>query len=101
MKRVVVIGLLIVAILQATGQVPQKFSYQAVLRNTDGTILANQTVDVKISLHKTEVAGTVVYSEVHSTTTSNAGVISLPIGGGVVGSGTFASIPWSENIFIK
>ncbi len=101
MKRVVVIALLIVAMLQTMGQVPQRFSYQAVLRNTDGTVLVNQAVNIKISLHKTEVAGTVVYSEVHSTTTSNVGVISLPIGGGVVENGTFASIPWNENIFIQ
>jgi uncharacterized protein (TIGR02145 family) len=101
MKRVVVIGILLVAILQTMGQVPQKFSYQAVLRNADGTVMAGQAVAVMVSLHKVATDGEVVYSEVHSATTSSQGVIALPIGGGTVESGVFASIPWSENIFIQ
>lgn len=102
MKRFTfIIGILLVALQQLLGQVPAKFSYQAVLRNADGTVIANQTVDIKISLHKTSVSGDVVYSENHNINIGGQGIASLAVGGGTVLSGTFASIPWSENIFIQ
>lgn len=102
MKRLTfIIGLLIVALLQVQGQVPQKFSYQAVLRNADGTVIANQAVNVKISLHKTSTSGTIVYSEVHNPTTTAQGVVNLSIGGGTEQSTSFSSIPWGESIFIQ
>lgn len=102
-KKIFIIGLLLVAMmLQLQGQVPQKFSYQAVIRNADGTVMASQSVDIKISLRKTSLTGDIVYSETFSEIPTNAqGVISLSVGGGTVLSGVFATIPWGENIFIQ
>jgi len=102
-KKIFIIGLLLVAMMfRLQGQVPQKFSYQAVIRNADGTVMASQSVDIKISLRKASLSGDIVYSETFSAVSTNAqGVISLSIGEGAVLSGVFATIPWGENIFIQ
>jgi len=91
---------LLVTILQIRGQVPQKFSYQAVLRNTDGTVIANQTVGIKINLLKESPTGDIVYTETHSTS-SNQGIISFSVGEGTVLTGVFDTIPWEKNIYIQ
>lgn len=95
----VTIGLLFAILMQGIGQVPQQFSYQAVLRNTDGSVMANQAINVKISLHKVLPAGDVVYTETQNVTTTVQGIISLSIGSGNMVD--FAAIPWSQNIFIQ
>jgi uncharacterized protein (TIGR02145 family) len=103
MKRFTLIFvLLFVAMQQISAQVPQRFSYQAVLRNADGTTFSNQTVDIRINLRRAIVTGDIVYSEVHNVTITNGtGTVSLSIGGGTVQSGSFATIPWGDNIFIQ
>lgn len=95
----VTIGLFLAFTMQGVGQVPQQFSYQAVLRNTDGSIMANQAINVKISLHKISATGDVVYTETQNVTTTAQGIISLTIGAG--NTVDFALIPWSLNIFIQ
>ena len=106
MKRFVFIfGVLLFAVQMVYGQIPQKFSYQAVLRNTDGTVMANQSAKIKISLLSVSETGNAVYAEEHTVSTSAQGVISLVIGGGgstiTVLSGVFADIPWDKNIYLK
>lgn len=102
MKKVsVILIFVLVAMLQVSGQVPQKFNYQAVVRNSDGTVMASQVLSVFVQLHKVSATGEVIYSETHTPTTSPQGVINLVIGDGTVKSSDFASIPWAENIFIQ
>ncbi len=95
----VVIGLFFALSMQGIGQVPQRFSYQAVLRNTDGSVMSNQPINVKISLRKASASGDIVYTETQNVTTSGQGLIALSIGGG--NEVDFALIPWSNNIFIQ
>ncbi|MDD2278969.1 MAG: fibrobacter succinogenes major paralogous domain-containing protein [Bacteroidales bacterium] len=85
----------------AIGQVPQKFSYQAAVRNTDGSIMANQQVDLKVILRKATLDGDIVYQENHNLTTSAQGIIAVEVGGGQNPTGNFALTPWSEGIFIQ
>ena len=90
-----------VMLLQSFAQVPQKFSYQAVIRNSEGTVIANEDVDIKISLRKLTTDGEIVYSENHLITTSPQGVVSLSVGAGNVLAGDFLQIPWNNEIFIQ
>lgn len=102
MKRfnvLLVVLLCITAFVNA--QVPQKFSYQAVLRNADGSAIKNTDVTVRASLLKNAANGSAVYSETHEVTTSGQGLVALSIGGGNVASGLFTQIPWENNIFLK
>ena len=95
-----IIVLLVAATAQA--QVPQAFSYQAVIRNTSNALVANQLVNERISLVKDSATGTVAYSELQSVKTNANGLVSLQIGTGSVLSVSFSSINWATGTyFIK
>jgi hypothetical protein len=101
MKKLLTLVASLIIAINATGQIPQGFNYQTVIRNNDGQPLAEQMVGIRISLQN-ESGLTVHYSESHTPTTSAQGAVSITIGGGTIVSGTFANIPWSEgNIHIK
>ena len=82
-------------------QIPQGFSYQAVIRNSSGQPLVSQSVKVQISL--TDQAGTTIhYKETHTITTSPLGIVTLTVGGGEVVQGSFSTIPWQNgDVYIK
>lgn len=98
-STLLLIAFIIASIFQGISQIPQKISFQAVLRNSDGSLISSQAVVVKISLRKIAADGVVVYTETFNETTSAQGVVSIAIGGGDATS--FAAVPWSENIFIQ
>ncbi len=60
-------------------QTPNEFKYQAVLRNTDGTIMSDANVSIKVSILKSDLT-TSVFEETHNVTTTTQGLISLNIG---------------------
>ena len=102
MKKIYLLILLIVATIGvAFSQVPSTFNYQAVVRNASGEILANKTVSFRISLLKNTETGDVIYSETHSLSTNDFGLVNLKIGGGAKLSGTFSPENWGEVIFTK
>lgn len=84
------------------GQVPQRFSYQAVVRNASNALLSNQTIGMRISILQGSATGTAIYVETHTATTTVNGQVNLEIGGGNVSSGTMAGINWSNgSYFVK
>jgi len=92
----------VLSIAIANAQAPQKFSYQAAIRNNSNTPIANTAVSVKISLLKDSATGAVVYSETHAATTNANGIVTLQIGGGNKLSGNFSAINWgSSNYYVK
>jgi uncharacterized protein (TIGR02145 family) len=96
---ILVLGLFI----QLIAQVPQSFKYQAVVRDISGNIITNQAVTVRISILAKTETGTVVYSEVHNSTTNPFGTITLDIGKGTLDvTGNFADIKWGlDTFFLK
>ena len=77
-------------------QVPQKMSYQSVLRNASNQILANQSIGVKINIVEGSLTGSIVYAETHTTTTNANGLFTLEAGGGTPTTGTFSAINWGN-----
>ncbi len=61
MKKLAI--LIVIAVFQMTvcAQVPQKLSYQSVVRNTSGGLITSQAVGMKISILKGSATGTVVF----------------------------------------
>jgi hypothetical protein len=93
-------GLLLTASVFA--QVPQKMSYQAVIRNSSNTLVTSTPVGMKISILQGSATGTVAYSETQTISTNANGLVSLAIGTGTPVSGTFAGINWANGpYFIK
>jgi hypothetical protein len=76
-------------------QAPQKMSYQAVIRNSNDSLLISTPVGMRISLVQGTPSGTVVFSETQTATTNANGLVSLQIGMGTAVSGTFACIDWA------
>ncbi|MDD2799768.1 MAG: SGNH/GDSL hydrolase family protein [Bacteroidales bacterium] len=84
------------------GIVPQKMSYQAIIRNTENLLITQKTVGMRISILQSTVDGTAVYVETQTPTTNTNGLINIQIGGGTIVSGSFASIDWSKgDYYIK
>lgn len=76
-------------------QVPQGFSYQAVVRDNEGNILANSSAELLFKIYKNSTDGMVVYSETHSEMTNDFGLINVVIGQGSPSQGEFAEIDWT------
>ena len=76
-------------------QTPEGINYPAVIRKTNGTLVTNTTVAIRIQIKQTSATGTVVYSERQSVITSTYGLVNFVIGQGTVLSGTFSAINWS------
>ena len=97
----ILLGFLLIAV-GLYAQPPQSFKYQAVVRDTLGVIITNQLISAKVSILKGSETGIADYSEIHAVTTNPFGTITLDIGKGVVESGSFIDIDWSNNnYFIK
>ncbi|OFX82276.1 MAG: hypothetical protein A2W99_09470 [Bacteroidetes bacterium GWF2_33_16] len=83
-------------------QVPNKFNYQAVLRNNAGELIKNQSVTVQISIIDSSLSGTTIYREQHAKITNNYGQVDLIIGNGSSDIGTFSDINWTvSDKFVK
>lgn len=86
--------------IQGTSQIPNRFSYQAVIRNSNGDLLVNKNISVRISI--LEGSSSSIYTEDHSTTTNSNGLVSIQIGGGKTVLGDFNTVDWSKGaLFIK
>lgn len=96
MKKLILFGIFALLSLATIAQAPQGINYQAVVRNTNNQILSSATVGVSISLRQTTAAGTIVYQEHFTTTTTTNGLINLVIGTGTVDQGTFNNISWGQ-----
>ena len=64
-------------------QTPQKFTYQSVVRGSDGIVLKSSHIGLRLSILQTSSNGRIVYSEEHSTATNPNGVITIIIGDGI------------------
>ena len=88
--------------LGAFSQAPQKFSYQAIIRNTSNALVTNTTIGIRISILQGSATGTSIYTENHTPTTNLNGLATLEIGSGNNPSGFFTFIDWSTgSFFIK
>ncbi len=99
MRKLYLFLSLIVLNISLSAQAPQKFSYQALVRNASNTLVVNQKVGTRISILQTSATGVVVYTERHEPTTNANGLITLEIGGGTVILGDFNKIDWAKGPF--
>lgn len=97
MKKVLVLFVFAFVALGAFAQVPQAFKYQAVIRDASDNLIANQSVDIRITIANS--VPTDVYSETHTVTTSMFGLVNLNVGEGIVVTGTFNTIDWSADTY--
>ncbi|MFC2089317.1 tail fiber domain-containing protein [Bacteroidota bacterium] len=97
MKRSLLTLIVILTVNALIAQVPQGFNFQGVARDSDGALLTNESISVRIGiLNGTEL----VYQEDHmSVSTSQLGLFSLIIGSDNAtnqsgSAASFSEIPW-------
>lgn len=77
-------------------QSPGGFNYQAIVRDANSNVIANQTIGIQISIKHGSSNGTSVYQEIFAPFSNEYGLINLEIGTGTVISGSFSAIDWAN-----
>jgi len=80
-------------------QVPQKMTYQAVIRDTADQLAVMQNIGMRISVLQGSPSGTAVYVETHTVFTNQNGLVTLQIGAGTPISGVFSAIDWTSGLY--
>jgi len=102
MKQNFLFTLLLLQCFFGFAQAPNKMSYQAVIRNSNNTVVSNHAVGMRISILQGTAIGTSVYTETQSPTTNTNGLIAIEIGTGTIVSGSFSNIDWANGpYFVK
>jgi hypothetical protein len=85
--------------IRINAQNPKGFNYQAIARNGSGTPLANQNLQVRLTLQADSIGNTVIWKELHSNVMTNSfGLLNIVVGRGSRISGNalkFDSIDWT------
>jgi hypothetical protein len=98
-KRYFFVAILVMAALASGAQVPQKFNYQAVVRDAQQGLITGRDVGFRMSILEGSASGEPVYVETHTVTTNAYGIADLVIGEGSVSSGVFGDILWGEDSY--
>jgi uncharacterized protein (TIGR02145 family) len=103
MKRLfLLLSFVMMGVCAAMAQAPEKMTYQAVVRNSGNSLVANQNVSVRLSILQGSTQGAPVYVENHTATTNDNGLMTVEIGGGAPTTGVFANIDWANGpYFLK
>lgn len=101
MKRILFLLAAIVISTSMFAQIPQQMSYQAVLRDNTNQLLVSQMVGLQISILQGSESGTPFYTEMHSVTSNDNGLITIQIGSGIT-TDDLSTINWENGpYFIK
>ncbi len=82
-------------------QSPEKMSFQAIVRDANDQFLPSQSIGIQISILQGSETGSSVYTETHTLSTNNNGLVTFEIGSGT-SSDDFSLIDWANGpYFIK
>ncbi|MEN8155560.1 MAG: tail fiber domain-containing protein [Bacteroidota bacterium] len=80
MKKLSLSTVLMMFLVVCIGQVPQKFNYQAVVRNADGTVISNESVNLSLRIYKETIGGELLFEEFYTPVTNEFGLINIVVG---------------------
>ena len=102
MNRNIILFVLLLFSFRIFAEVPEKVSFQAIVRDGQNNLVTIRSIGMKISILQGSSNGNVVYAETQTPTTNINGLVSFEIGTGVLVLGNFESINWSNGpYFIK
>ncbi len=97
MTRYLLIALLTIQIAVKSQTVPQGINYQAVIRNSAGSVATNSIVSLKFTFYNSSALTPVVYNETHvGLNTGPNGIVTCTIGMGTPSVGTFSNVAWKN-----
>lgn len=94
MRKLLTLLATVLFILNSFSQVPEKMSYQAVIRNGNNDLVKNSNVGIRVQILQNSEFGAAAYVEVHTASTNENGLVTIEIGGGTILTGTFTDINW-------
>jgi len=83
----------------AFAQIPEKMTYQAVIRNSSGLVMTNTIIPFKLSIIRGD-GGSLVYAEITELLTNDNGLITYEIGSITPETGVFSDIDWENGPYI-
>ena len=98
-KLATLFAILMLSMMTLFAQAPNKFSYQAVVRNSSNQLVTNMLVGIQVSILQNSANGSVVYSETQMLSTNANGLVTMNIGEGTVVYGNFNNIDWDAGTF--
>ncbi|MBC7847033.1 MAG: DUF1566 domain-containing protein [Flavobacterium sp.] len=102
MKKIYSIIAYLLLTVSLWAQAPQKMNYQAVVHNSNGSLITSTQISIRISVLQGSTNGTPVYIETQKQSTNTNGLLSLEIGLGIPEIGMFSEINWAAGpYFIK
>jgi hypothetical protein len=99
MKKLFLFFSAVLITINLNAQVPEKMSYQAVVRNNSNLLVTNQLVSMRISILQGSPSGKAIYIETQNSVTNINGLISIEIGEGLAIEGKFSNIEWSNDSY--
>ncbi len=81
-------------------QVPQSFSFQAVVRDNSNNLRQNQPVNVKFTISPNDNSDVITYCETQSLTTDANGLLRAEVGNGTSCGGRFDQIRWEQGEYL-
>lgn len=91
-----------ISVIAVFAQAPEKFTYQAVVRNASYELVTNASVVVKVRLLVGGSNGTPVFTEIHNSVTNANGLLTLEIGTGDLQQGALSEVDWgSSTVFLS
>ena len=102
MKRIFLTFTMAMLAILSFAQIPQAFSYQAVIRDAENNLVVSQPIFLELSILQGSDEGDVVYDETHWVSTNSNGLLSVEMGAGYAPNYNLAEIDWSNTpYFIK
>jgi hypothetical protein len=107
MKKLYTLLAVLLITASTFAQAPESMTYQAVVRDSEGNLVANKEIGMQISILKGNAPGTAVYVETQTPTSNVNGLVTLEIGGSTTTTDKFrthdfTTIDWSaDTYFIK
>ena len=96
MKKILTLLTLLFAITFIYAQSPARLSYQSVVRNTENQLVVQEEMIVRFQLHNHSPHASAVYTEQHTVTSNQNGLISLIIGEGSAQTGNLDEVTWND-----
>ena len=102
MNRIIIIFVLLLFSFRMFAEVPEKVSFQAIIRDGQNNLVTLRQIGMKISILQDSPNGNIAYAETQTPTTNINGLVSFEIGTGIQVLGNFESINWANGpYFIK
>jgi peptide methionine sulfoxide reductase MsrB len=101
MKKSIISLVLLITVISGFAQAPMKMSYQCVVRKSNGELVVNQNIGLRISILQGSPSGNIIYQETYAPNpqTNANGLVTVEIGGGEVVTGNLSEINWASGIY--